>query len=137
MKHAVPIAVGHRSSRQRLECDDLSPLFVRFPSSQLCRTVARRSPNESADESAYLFSLGGAGDSPAPLGDPPSGTDSASLSNLQEVLHSTPLAVPSGGSPDGTGQWPVLPPLNTYKSARSKRFACSREQVPISITSAL
>ncbi|MBI3416657.1 MAG: hypothetical protein HY043_15300, partial [Verrucomicrobia bacterium] len=41
------------------------------------------------------LSVGGAGDTPAPLGDPPSGTTAASKR--------------SGESPERTGQWPVLP----------------------------
>jgi hypothetical protein len=56
-----------------------------------------------------VFSVGGAGDPPAPPGDPPG--DLAVLSDCEKsvLFRSMPLPVPSGGSPDGTGGSPVLP----------------------------
>src|SRR5437667_11543597 len=53
--------------------------------------------------------MGGAGDSPAPVGDPPTGT---ALSHVAKSPFSLPrivVSVPSGGSPNGTGGSPVLP----------------------------
>lgn len=66
-----------------------------------------------------LFSVGSAGDSPAPLGDSPSGTGLA-LSYSKEVLvRAALLPIPSGGSPDGTGESPVLPTLNRIHAVES------------------
>ena len=62
----------------------------------------------------YLFSEGGAGDSPAPPGDPPGGLVVMPRCENPTILRSMPLQVPSGGSPDGTGGSPVLPTANTY-----------------------
>ncbi|MBI4326287.1 MAG: L-histidine N(alpha)-methyltransferase [Chloroflexi bacterium] len=66
---------------------------------------------------AFVFGVGSAGDSPAPLGDPPSGTGMAALGKRTSTLAAIPHAIPSGGSPNGTGQWPVLPSLNTRAAA--------------------
>src|SRR5437762_13241398 len=52
--------------------------------------------------------LGSAGDSPAPVGDPPTGTAEACLVNRLSLARAV-TPVPSGGSPDGTGGSPVLP----------------------------
>ena len=54
------------------------------------------------------FRLGSAGDSPAPLGDPPSGTGRTAAKFMTNSTSQRP-AIPSGGSPDGTGGSPVLP----------------------------
>ena len=53
--------------------------------------------------------MGGTGDSPVSVGDPPAGMESvkAMRSALRLVVNS--LALPSGESPDGTGESPVLP----------------------------
>src|SRR6266496_5618081 len=66
---------------------------------------------------SYAFSGGGAGDTPAPPGDPPGGM--AVLSGCEKTVPfcSMPLPVPSGGSPGGTGGSPVLPTLNTYRAS--------------------
>ena len=56
-----------------------------------------------------VLKTGSAGDSPAPVGDPPTGT---TLSHNAKKLFSSPrtiVSVPSGGLPDGTGRLPVLP----------------------------
>src|SRR5439155_22610315 len=53
--------------------------------------------------------MGGAGDSPAPVGDPPTGT---AMSHVPKRPFSRPrivVSIPSGASPDGTGGSPVLP----------------------------
>src|SRR5262249_38929797 len=62
-----------------------------------------------ASDSFSLFSVGGAGDSPAPLGDSPSGTGSTPGCNKEVSVQAVLLPVPSGGSPNGTGESPVLP----------------------------
>jgi len=53
--------------------------------------------------------MGGTGDPPVPVGDPPTGTSKAAARNWPPGLAGDALPVPSGESPDGTGQWPVLP----------------------------
>src|ERR1039457_1949531 len=52
--------------------------------------------------------MGGTGKSPVPVGDSPTGR-AGGLKTLrrESVLERRPI--PSGGSPGGTGQWPVLP----------------------------
>src|SRR5438105_14462621 len=60
--------------------------------------------------------IGGAGDSPAPVGDPPSGTAESKL--RPSALARTVAPIPSGESPDGTGGSPVLP--KTIFQTRSK-----------------
>jgi len=62
----------------------------------------------------YLFTEGGAGDPPAPPGDPPGGRGrDAWLRDYRIVPFNA--SVPLGGSPDGTGESPVLPTVNTYR----------------------
>jgi len=58
--------------------------------------------------------VGGAGDPPAPPGDPPGGMAVTCGCDKTAPFRSMPLPIPSGGSPDGTGESPVLPTLNTY-----------------------
>jgi len=53
--------------------------------------------------------IGGAGDPPASVGDPPTGTSASNVAKRPCRLARTVAPVPSGESPDGTGQWPVLP----------------------------
>src|SRR6266516_7689018 len=53
--------------------------------------------------------MGGAGDSPAPVGDPPTGTAPSHLAKRPFSLPRIVVSVPSGGSPDGPGGSPVLP----------------------------
>ena len=62
----------------------------------------------------YAFSEGGAGDPPAPPGDPPGGMAVTCGCDKTAPFRSMPLPIPSGGSPDGTGESPVLPTLNRY-----------------------
>src|SRR5206468_1872499 len=52
---------------------------------------------------------GRAGASPAPLGDSPSGRAERATQQEHGEKRRGVLSVPSGESPDGTGQWPVLP----------------------------
>src|SRR5216117_2064189 len=58
---------------------------------------------------ARVLKMGGAGDSPAPVGDPPTGTALSHVAKRPFSLPRTVVSVPSGGSPDGTGGSPVLP----------------------------
>ncbi|SRR5881394_1943759 len=53
--------------------------------------------------------MGDAGDSPAPVGDPPTGTSLSHVAQRAFSLPSTVVCIPFGGSPDGTGGSPVLP----------------------------
>ena len=55
---------------------------------------------------AYLFTEGGAGD-------PPGGVVVTPGCENTALFPSMPPSVPSGGSPDGTGESPVLPTVNT------------------------
>ena len=52
---------------------------------------------------------GSEGDPPALLGDSPSGMGDATAGNLDACNPFDVAAIPSSESPDGTGQWPVLP----------------------------
>jgi len=56
-----------------------------------------------------VLKMGGAGDPPAPVGDPPTGTPASKLAKRRFTLARTIARVPSGESPDGTGGSPVLP----------------------------
>ena len=47
--------------------------------------------------------MGGTGDSPVPVGDPPTGMGEALATKPASGLAKDALAVPSGESPDGTG----------------------------------
>jgi len=53
--------------------------------------------------------MGSTGDRPVPVGDPPTGTSKAEPSRRLSLFAADALPIPSGESPDGTGQWPVLP----------------------------
>src|SRR5881397_178725 len=53
--------------------------------------------------------MGGAGDPPAPVGDPPTGTAASNVAKRRSPLARTVARGPSGESPDGTGGSPVLP----------------------------
>src|SRR5881397_557148 len=52
---------------------------------------------------------GGTGDSPVPVGDPPTGTTLVSDLPTAPPRDGVDSPVPPGESPGGTGQWPVLP----------------------------
>ena len=49
--------------------------------------------------------MGGTGDPPVPVGDAPTGTSVAAPSKRPSSLVGDALPIPSGESPDGTGQW--------------------------------
>src|SRR5206468_4604358 len=53
--------------------------------------------------------MGSTGDPPVPVGDPPTGTSKAEPSRRLSLFAADALPIPSGESPDGTGQWPVPP----------------------------
>ena len=57
--------------------------------------------------------MGGAGDSPAPVGDPLTGMAKRHLAKRALPLVRPVVSRPSGGSPDGTGGSPV-PPKNDF-----------------------
>src|SRR6266498_2603404 len=70
-----------------------------------------------------VLKMGSAGDSPAPVGDPPTGTAEARLLKRADFVARTVTPVPSGGSPDGTGGSPVLPREDIVES-RSGAVVC-------------
>ncbi len=53
--------------------------------------------------------MGGTGDPPVSFGDPPNVMGSGQR-GMDCTVNGELAVIPSGGSPDGTGQWPV-PPL--------------------------
>jgi|ERR1019366_7256925 hypothetical protein len=53
--------------------------------------------------------MGGTGDPPVPSGHWPDGRDRTLALKTDARKSSSAFLVPSGGSPLGTGQWPVLP----------------------------
>jgi hypothetical protein len=66
----------------------------------------------------FLANVGGTGDSPVPVGDPPTGTERRVVTTVGGEMR---FAIPSGDPPDGTGQWPVLPSfiwVHLYLSVR-------------------
>src|SRR5437867_10047280 len=70
--------------------------------------------------------MGSAGHWPAPVGDPPTGTSKAEPSRRLSLFAADALTIPSGESPDGTGQWPVLPKTqfpNTHHASRITHHA--------------
>ena len=70
--------------------------------------------------------MGSAGDSPAPVGDPPTGIAESTDVKRPSPLVQTVASVPSGESPDGTGESPVPP-----KIALSKNLRASVRAVPL------
>jgi hypothetical protein len=82
---------------------------------------------------------GSTGDPPVPVGDPPTGTSQATPNIWLSSLAGDARPIPSGESPDGTGQWPVLPmtqfPNTVFGEAdpahplrKSPRQTCSANQ---------
>ena len=66
-----------------------------------------------------VYKMGSAGDSPAPVGDPPNGTTAAIGAKGALALASDALPIPSGESPDGTGWQPVPPMTDFFRQALS------------------
>jgi hypothetical protein len=56
-----------------------------------------------------VWKMGSTGDSPVPVGDPPTGRARRLLPSGASLLTPGAVRVPPGESPTGTGQWPVLP----------------------------
>jgi hypothetical protein len=56
-----------------------------------------------------VFKMGGTDDPPVPVGDPPTGMARRVGLLKRAGARKMRLSVPSGESPDGTGQWPVPP----------------------------
>ena len=56
-----------------------------------------------------VFKMGGTGDPPVPVGDPPTGMARRVGFRKRAGVRKTRLCVPSGESPDGIGQGPVPP----------------------------
>src|SRR5207249_5072860 len=73
----------------------------------------------------HCLEIGSAGGSPAPVGDPPTGTAESNLGKRPSPLARTVTPIPSGESPDGTGGSPVLP--KTIFQTRSKKLGAIRE----------
>ena len=70
--------------------------------------------------------MGGAGDPPAPVGDPPTGTAESTVAKRPSLLPQTAAAIPSGESRGGTGGSPVPPgphSANTHREpAEASRY---------------
>src|SRR5207247_5997168 len=64
-----------------------------------------------------VLKTGGADDPPAPVGDPTTGTAAGNVVKRPCPLARTVAPVPSGESPDGTGESPVLP-ANLFPNTR-------------------
>src|SRR5881628_3634845 len=75
--------------------------------------------------------MGGAGDPPAPVGDPPTGTAASYVAKRPCPLARNVAPVPSGKSPDGTGGSPVLP-ANHFPNTLLAETAAPPQRVPLS-----
>jgi hypothetical protein len=63
--------------------------------------------------------MGGTGDPPVLVGDPPTGIIWHPQRETPPTRESWPFPIPSGGSPDGTGRWPV-PPKTEFENTPEK-----------------
>ena len=72
--------------------------------------------------------MGSAGDSPARVGDPPTGMAKRQREKRVLPLIRPAVFVPSGGSPDGTGESPVLPE-NDFSDTLRRRINVSASAV--------
>ena len=70
--------------------------------------------------------MGSAGDTPAPVGDPPTGTPERNVAKRPRPLAQTVSRVPSGESPDGTGGSPVLPEIDFSNTLLAHIFRTMR-----------
>ncbi len=70
---------------------------------------------------------GSAGDSPASVGDLPTGSGKRSPSTLTPASLGQVRSIPPGGSPGGTGQWPV--PRNQVKYTRVSKLSMMPEGI--------
>jgi len=97
-----------------------------------CASPNRQMSESSLDETTVnrdggqflerALKMGGAGDSPTPVGDPPTGTALSHVAKRPLSLARAVVSVPSGGSPDGTGASPVLPG-NFFANTLSAEFS--------------
>ena len=67
-----------------------------------------------------VLKMGGAGDPPAPVGDPPAGTAASKLPKRPCPSPRTVAPVPFGASPDGTDGSPVLPANHFSNTLKGK-----------------
>jgi len=102
------------------------PDWFRFPASRThaYRLIGNAVPplvSEAVGLAVKEF-LGSTGDAPASLGDPPNET--AGRASTHERAKSPVCSrIPSGGSPDATGQWPVLPASRPDAARELERLA--------------
>ena len=113
MERSWPRPTGKRGLRAKLlieyrrenSASETKDLYE--PHQNLCEWCCKESRPFSRSE--RVFKMGSAGDSPAPVGDPPTGTAERNDAKRPCPLARTVAPVPSGESPDGTGGSPVLP----------------------------
>src|SRR2546427_2812775 len=77
-----------------------------------CRTIGVTESRGACGVLVFIecvLEIGGAGDPPAPVGDPPTGTAASNVAKSPRPLARAVASIPSGESPDGTGGSPVLP----------------------------
>src|SRR6266550_5978461 len=74
-----------------------------------------------------VFKMGGAGDPPDTVGDPPTRTAASNVAKRPCPLARTVAPVPSGASPDGTGGSPVLS-ANHFSNTLSKQYDRSGDE---------
>ena len=85
----------------------MKPIARQLVGSRVAHQTAEAATQQRQSE--RVLNMGSAGDSPAPVGDSPTGTAPSHVANRPFSLPRTVVSVPSGGSPDGTGGSPVLP----------------------------
>jgi protein phosphatase len=68
------------------------------------------------------YEVGSVGDSPAPFGDTPNGMGNAPLDETPPDPTFGIPPIPTGGSPFGTGQWPVLPTAFRVSHAERRKL---------------
>ena len=66
---------------------------------------------------------GGTGNLPVPLGHRPNGTDGNLALETADRKSWATIPIPSGGSPLGTGRWPV-PPVRMVAAVLESVFIC-------------
>jgi len=141
--HAIPIQARWARLSYPFARDRIRILTNGFPLELLEDLAANDGPDKTAKRQSgartlhpltpslspsggYLFTEGGAGDPPAPPGDPPGGMVMTPGCGNTALFLSMPPSLPSGGSPDGTGESPVLPSVNTYQRGEGSRVRGNR-----------
>ncbi len=105
----VFIAHGNRSDRKKAR---LKYLLESWGLEKFMSAVEKQFGNPLLPEPLNPNSeagMGGTGDPPVPSGHWPDGMRRTSALETNARKGSTVFSIPSGGSPLGTGQWPVLP----------------------------